>query len=245
MPCRRRHRARLVAQHLAHPHRRRDRQVGSSSMRVDLPRGHPDAPMTRGGHGAKLRDCLGVRRRGLAARHGREAARPWPARSSISRTRNVAGARARLQEPSRRDAHGRATFSPMRHRFAGRATGPDMLIDFDARGGKLRPAARDGADHAAGPAGRVPGHRRAQRLRQVDAAEHGGRHAAPVLRQRAVRRRSRSPAPNRDVGYITQKNYCLPWRTVEAQCPPAARIPRRARRRRSPSASAARSPRSA
>jgi NitT/TauT family transport system ATP-binding protein len=22
--------------------------------------------------------------------------------------------------------------------------------------------------------------------------------------------------PNRDVGYITQKNYCLPWRTVEA-----------------------------
>ena len=21
--------------------------------------------------------------------------------------------------------------------------------------------------------------------------------------------------PNRDVGYITQKNYCLPWRTVE------------------------------
>ena len=55
-----------------------------------------------------------------------------------------------------------------------------------------------------------------ERLRQVHAAQHGRGHAYARPRARCTTRVRQVDGINYDVGYLTQKNFCLPWRTVEA-----------------------------
>ena len=92
------------------------------------------------------------------------------------------------------------------------------------------------------PRRRLRRHRRPERLRQVDAAQHRRRAADAVVRPRPRGRRRRSAGLNRRATYMFQQDALLPWkngprqRRARTDARRASRAPRRTRGRTSGSA---------
>ena len=126
------------------------------------------------------------------------------------RDQRVSG-RERNARRARRPVDARAASPAVAAAAASAVRIEGLRVDFE-RAGVTGPRRR-----RPGPGGaraRVPGYRRPQRLRQVDAAQRARRHAAPHRAAAVWVDGAPVVGINRSLGYVTQEDNLLPWRTL-------------------------------
>ena len=178
--------------------------MSRSSIEPISQAGIPRAPMTAEARRAKLLDCLRVGGEG------------WPNGTADRLTAMVADVAALPEGAIGGARHGRSVMNvvPLQG-VAPRVATAQTLIDFDAV------TAHFDALHAMGPTSLKV---RKGEFLVIVGPSGCGKSTLLNLVAGTLKPSSGSVtydgAPingaNRDVGYITQKNYCLPWRTVEA-----------------------------